>query len=59
MINEVMIVTKGMTHVGFIRAPRWVSLYLSKSTGVHDTPKLVGMTRVLSSFLMVRAYSQG
>lgn len=50
-----MIITKGMTHVSFTGAPQWVSQYLSKSTGVNGIPKLVRITRGLSSFLRVIA----
>lgn len=44
----VMIITKGATQVSFIGAPQWTSLYLSKSTRVCGTPKLVEMTGDLS-----------
>lgn len=52
---EVMIITKGMTHVSFTGAPQWAPQYLSKSTGVNGIPKIVRITRGLSSFLRVRA----
>lgn len=42
----------------FVRAPRWVLLYLPKSTEVCGIPKIVGMTICLNIFLVVMACSR-